>query len=128
MNGLWEYNGENEPIQFDPLYILEQVSKGKQFRCVEYAVVLNGCLNALGLRSRILSLKMHDCETREYGAGHVVVEVFITELDKWIMADPQFNVVPYKNNEPLNAVELSLTNKELVDYKRSFNDGFSYYE
>ncbi|MDQ0178401.1 transglutaminase-like domain-containing protein [Bacillus chungangensis] len=128
INSLWEHNGENEPNRFDPLHILEQVSKGEQFRCVEYAVVLNGCLNALGLRSRILSLKTQDCETREYGAGHVVVEIYIPVLNKWIMADPQFNVVPFKNNEPLNAVELALSNKSSVDIKQLFHDGFSYYD
>jgi len=128
VNSLWEHNGENVPNHSDPLYILEQVSKGKQYRCVEYAVVLNGCLNALGLRSRILSLKTQDCETRQYGAGHVVVEIYITKMKKWIMADPQFNVVTFRNNEPLNAVELALSNKSSVDIKQSFNDGFSYYD
>lgn len=127
VNSLWEHNGDNVPHRYDPLYILEQVSKGNQYRCVEYAVVLNGFLNALGLRSRILSLKTKDCETREYGAGHVVVESYIPELKKWIMADPQFNIVPYKNNEPVNAVELSLTNKSSLKIKQSL-DGFSYYD
>ncbi|MGG2027999.1 transglutaminase-like domain-containing protein [Gottfriedia sp. S16(2024)] len=125
---LWEHNGENIPKHFDPLYILEQVFKGKQYRCVEYAVVLNGCLNALGLRSRILSLKTRDCETRKFGAGHVVVEIYITKMKKWIMADPQFNVVTYQNNEPLNAVELAMSNKCTVGINQSFKDGFSYYE
>ncbi|WP_088011623.1 transglutaminase domain-containing protein [Gottfriedia acidiceleris] len=128
VNNLWEHNGEKVPDHFDPLYILEQVFKGNQYRCVEYAVVLNGCLNALGLRSRLLSLKTQDCETRQYGAGHVVVEIYISKIRKWIMADPQFNVVTYKNNQPLNAVELALSNKSTVDIKGSFNDGFSYYD
>lgn len=128
VNSLWEHNGENVPNRFDPLYILDQVSKGNQYRCVEYAVVLNGCLNALGLYSRILSLKTLDCETREYGAGHVVIEIYIPKMKKWVMADPQFNVVPYKNNEPLSAVELAQSSKRSVQIKQSFNDGFSYYE
>ncbi|MFT4413785.1 transglutaminase-like domain-containing protein [Fredinandcohnia humi] len=128
VNCLWEHNGENEPNRFDPLYILERVSKGNQFRCVEFSVVLNGCLNALGLSSRILSLKTQDCETREYGAGHVVVETFIPELNKWKMADPQFNLVPYRNTQPLNAVELALSSKDSVDIKQSFTNSFSYYD
>lgn len=128
VSSLWEHNGGNVPDHSDPLYILEQVSKGNQFRCVEYAVVLNGCLNALGLRSRMLFLKTEDCETREYGAGHVVVEVYIPELSKWIMADPQFNVVAFNNNVPLNAVELAQSNKSSVVIKQAFDDSFSYYD
>jgi hypothetical protein len=128
VNSLWEHNGYNEPEHNDPLYILEQVAKGQQYRCVEYAVVLNGCLNALGLRSRVLYLKTEDCETRESGAGHAVIEIYIHALNKWIMADPQFNVIPYKNNVPLNAVELAQSDKSSVDFKQSNDDSFSYYD
>lgn len=123
---LWEHNGENEPRHFDPLFILEEVSNGKQYRCVEYAIVLNGCLNALGLYSRILSLKTQDCETREYGAGHIVVEVYIPKLEKWIMADPQFNVVPYVDKIPINAVEFALNKNKSVQINHSFGNDFSY--
>lgn len=128
VSGLWEHNGLNEPRHFDPLFILEEVSNGKQYRCVEYAIVLNGCLNVLGLYSRILSLKTQDCETREYGAGHIVVEVFIPKLKKWIMADPQFNVVPYVNNTPINAVEFALSKNDTVQINRSFGNDFSYFD
>ncbi|WP_139116382.1 MULTISPECIES: hypothetical protein [Bacillaceae] len=37
-------------------------------------------------------------------------------------------VVTYKNNQPLNAVELALSSKSTVVIKESFNDGFSYYD
>jgi hypothetical protein len=127
VNSLWEHNGYNEPEHNDPLYILEQVAKGMQYRCVEYAVVLNGCLNALGLHSRTLFLKTEDCETREFGAGHAVIEIYIPALNKWIMADPQFNVVPYKDNVPLNAVELAQSDKSSVEFN-SNDDEFSYYD
>nr|WP_219621114.1 hypothetical protein [Bacillus sp. UMB0893] len=128
VSGLWKHNGENEPRHFDPLFILEEVSNGKQYRCVEYAIVLNSSLNALGLYSRILSLKTQDCETREYGAGHIVVEVFIPKLEKWIMADPQFNVVPYIDKTPINAVEFTLNKKRSVQINHSFGNDFSYYD
>ncbi|MCM3597224.1 hypothetical protein M4D55_15725 [Metabacillus idriensis] len=126
VSGLWEHNGENEPQHSDPLFVLEEVSNGKQYRCVEYAIVLNGCLNALVLYSRILSLKTKDCETREFGAGHIVVEVYIPKLEKWIMADPQFNVVPYINKTPINAVEFALNKNQSVQIKPSLKNDFSY--
>ena len=103
---LWEHNGDKEPVKYDPISILQEVFEHKkQFRCVEYSIVLTGCLNALGLRSRILRLRTADVETREYGAGHVVTEAYLPSLSKWIMIDCQANSVPVLNELPLNAVE-----------------------
>ncbi|MCD7900703.1 MAG: transglutaminase-like domain-containing protein [Bacteroides sp.] len=106
VHGLWEHDGWNEPQKSDALYILEQVKKGQRFRCVEYGVVTTACLNAIGLKSRTLALRTKDAETRPSGAGHVLMEVFINELDKWIMIDPQYDMITFSNGIPLNAVEL----------------------
>lgn len=110
----WKHTSSNRPSKNDALTILEEVRQGKQFRCVEYSYVLCAALNAVGLKSRVLALKTKDVETREYGAGHVVVETYLTDLDKWIMADGQFNVIPTRDKVPLNAVELqkALSNGE----------------
>jgi hypothetical protein len=105
VSGLWHHDGWNTPKQNDPLYILDQVQKGEQFRCVEYAIVINGCLNALGIPSRTLSLKTADVETREFGAGHVVVEAWLRDAKRWTFADGQWNAVPTYKNEPISAVE-----------------------
>jgi hypothetical protein len=101
----WKHTSSNRPSKNDALTILKEAKQGKQFRCVEYSYVLCAALNAVGLKSRVLSLKTKDVETRKYGAGHVVVETYLTGLDKWIMADGQFNVIPTLDNLPLNAVE-----------------------
>jgi hypothetical protein len=68
----WEHHGDNTPSKSDPLTILKEVSEGKRFRCVEYAIVLAGCTRSLGMPSRRLALKRSDVETAESGAGHVV--------------------------------------------------------
>lgn len=104
---LWKHNGNSTPIASDPLSILQEVIEHKkEFRCVEYSIVLNGCLNALGVRCRTLSLKTADCQTREYGAGHLVNEAYVTDFDKWVMIDCQENCIPFMHTQPLNAVEL----------------------
>lgn len=105
VSGLWHHDGRNTPKQNDPLYILDQVQKGERFRCVEYAIVINGCLNALGIPSRILSLKTADVETREYGAGHVVAEAWLRDAKRWAFADGQWNAIPTYDGEPVSAVE-----------------------
>ncbi len=106
VHNLWEHDGQNVPEKNDALYILEEVKKGKRFRCVEYGIVTTACLNAIGLKSRTLSLRTKDAETRPTGAGHVVMEVFLNDLNKWIMIDPQYDLIVHLNNIPLNAVEL----------------------
>ncbi|OEF99177.1 hypothetical protein BHF71_09855 [Vulcanibacillus modesticaldus] len=106
VHNLWKHNGNNIPQNSDPISILKEVSEGKRFRCVEYSIILSGCLNAIGIKSRILSLKTEDCETRKYGAGHVVVEAYLRDKGKWIMIDGQWDSVPMLNDTPLNAVEL----------------------
>lgn len=106
VHDLWSHDGNNEPQKRDPLSILAEVEQGKRFRCVEYAIVINGCLNALGIRSRVLALKTKDVETRESGAGHVVTEAYLPGWQKWAMVDGQWDAMVFLDRRPLNAVEL----------------------
>ncbi|MBC5775558.1 transglutaminase domain-containing protein [Pontibacter sp. KCTC 32443] len=101
----WKHNGMNEPSKPDALTILAEAKAGKQFRCVEYGTVTAASLNAIGLPARRLGLKTKDVETTQYGAGHVLLEVYLPDLKKWVMLDGQFDVMPVLNNVPLNAVE-----------------------
>ncbi|WP_162428704.1 transglutaminase-like domain-containing protein [Pontibacter pudoricolor] len=101
----WNHNGMNEPSKPDALTILAEAKAGKQFRCVEYGTVTAASLNAIGLPARRLGLKMKEVETIEFGAGHVLLEVYLPDLKKWVMLDGQFDVMPVLNNVPLNAVE-----------------------
>lgn len=106
VHNLWEHDGSNQPAQSDPLFILREVEKGQRFRCVEYGVVISGCLQSLGMQARTLGLKTQDVETRLSGAGHVATEVFLPDLHKWVFVDGQWNAIPELDGVPLNAVEL----------------------
>ncbi len=101
----WEHNGSNTPTKQDALTILQEAHEGKQFRCVEYGIVATSALNSIGFHSRTLGLKTRDVEKVRRGAGHVVSEVYSKELDKWVFIDPQFNIIPTLNGNPLNGVE-----------------------
>jgi hypothetical protein len=101
----WQHNGNNEPRKNDAISILEEAKEGKNFRCVEYGIVTAACLNSVGLKARKLALKTEDVETTEYGAGHVVTEVFLNDLGKWVFVDGQFDAMPVLNGVPLNEVK-----------------------
>jgi len=105
VHGQWKHSGSNVPTRRDPLTILGEARAGKQFRCVEYAVVTAACARALGMPARVLALKRKDVETAESGAGHVVAEVWLRDRQKWVFADAQFAVIPALAGLPLNAVE-----------------------
>ncbi len=103
---LWKHHSSNTPKQSDPIYILEQVMEGERFRCVEYGIVISGCLNSIGLPSRVIGLKTKDMETRYSGAGHIAAEVYLEDLKKWVFIDGQFGVIPLSNEIPLSSIEL----------------------
>lgn len=118
VTNLWAHNGDNIPEQNDPLSILHNVTEeGEQYRCVEYGVVISGCLNALGIPTRTLGLKTQDVETREYGAGHVAAEAYIKDLKKWVFIDGQWGIIPVMDGMPLNAVQLS----EVLEHPGSYD-------
>ena len=102
----WEHDGDNRPARSSALYILQEAEKGQRFRCVEYSLVANQCLSSLGFRVRNLGLMTKDVSNVRYGAGHSVNEVYIPDLKKWVLIDPQFDAMSMQNGIPLNAVEL----------------------
>ena len=128
----WNHDGMNEPSKNDALTILKEAHEGKSFRCVEYGIVTAACLNALGFKARTLGLQTKDVETAESGAGHVLTEVWLNDLQKWAMLDGQWNAMPVLNNIPLNAVELQkaiVTNYDSIEIKSlSASDRVNYIE
>jgi hypothetical protein len=102
----WEHNGTNEARHTDPVGILEEAAAGEPFRCVEYAVVLSGALNAVGMPARVVNLKTADSETRASGAGHVVAEAYLRDAQRWVMVDGQWDMIPWVKGKPASALDL----------------------
>jgi len=125
----WKHDGWNEPVKNDALSILEEAKGGKNFRCVEYGIVSTACLNAVGLKSRVLALKTKAVETTKSGAGHVAAEVFLNDLQKWVFIDGQFDAIPVLDGVPLNAVEFQkavVENYDRLEIKSSISDKKEY--
>jgi hypothetical protein len=106
-HGLFSHDGDSQPSSFDPLTIIKEAKSGKSFRCVEYSFLAMALLWAHGIPARTVGLKTADVETREYGAGHVVVEFWSRELNKWIMSDVQAGIIPKSGEALLSAYELA---------------------
>jgi hypothetical protein len=105
VHGLWKHASDGRPKREDPISIVEEAKAGGRFRCVEYSVVLGACLNALGIPARTLNLMPRDIETSFGGAGHMVVEAFLRDTERWQFADPQWNAVVTVGDRPASAVE-----------------------
>lgn len=116
-HSLFAHNGDNMPSASDPLTILKEAQKGQSFRCVEYSILAAGLLWAHGIPARTIGLKTSDVETREYGAGHVVIEFWSRDLDKWVMSDVQAGLIVEYEDLPLSAYEL----KQCLDDKKPPN-------
>ena len=106
VNSRWSHSGSNMPSSPNPLVILREAADGASFRCVEYSVVMVGASQAMGMPARVVGLKTRLAATARSGAGHVVVEVWLDGLEKWVVVDPQFGYVFRAGGVPLNAVEL----------------------
>ena len=103
----WRHDGANDPGTTDPRTILLKAKAGQQFRCVEFSVMVAAAARAIGLGGRVVGLRRADVETAEMGAGHVVGEIYLPDMKKWVMADAQFNFIPISNGKPLSVPEFA---------------------
>lgn len=128
----WKHDGNKSPKRNDAISILNEVREGSRFPCFAYSIVLRDQLMAHGFKARVLYIKTKDAEIRESSPGHVVTEVFVNDLRKWVFLDGQFNVMPVLNGKPLNGVEFQealsknydrvvLLSRDKVD-KRGYTD------
>ncbi len=106
VNNRWSHSGTNMPSSSNPLVILREADEGANFRCVEYSVVMVGAAQSMGMPARMVSISTKHAATARSGATHVVAEVWLEGLGKWVVADPQLGYVFRAEGVPLNAVEL----------------------
>lgn len=106
----WKHDGMNQPpSDFRGLDILKNVhNKKERYRCVEYGIVLAELLQSYGFITRTVGLRTPNVAYGGFGQGHVAMEVWINELNKWVFLDPQFGTYLTKKNAslPLNYYEV----------------------
>lgn len=72
----------------DALTLLEVAfDKDYGINCRAMSIVLCECLSAVKVKSRVMYMMPQNVED---GDNHVVVEAFVSDLNKWIMLDPTY--------------------------------------
>jgi hypothetical protein len=97
---MWKY-GSPEPAypEWDALAILDRAERmGSGGMCQQYAVAFMEALLAVGYQARHANLFAHE-----------TIEVFVPDLQKWILADPteSFDLYQYQTTDglPINCLE-----------------------
>lgn len=85
------------------------------------AVLLTGAAQAIGLKARTVFLMTNDCQETKESAGHFISEVWMDEVGRWAMFDPEYNVVPVVGDYPLSALDLqaSIVNNRPYRFMRN---------
>ena len=86
-------------------------------QCAGLAQILYGIYKGLGYNAVLCDWV--DKTPFYYTDSHMLVEVYIPEIKKYIIQDPSFNIIVTFHNEPLSTLELIhlLRNKEIVEKK-----------
>ncbi|MGV2988165.1 hypothetical protein ACE1OE_10990 [Vibrio sp. E150_011] len=110
----WQHDGMNEPDkELSSLEILRNAhTNGQQYRCVEYGRVMTDVLASFGHSTRTVGLQAVDVAYGGFGKGHVVIEVWSNEQNKWLCFDPQFSVYAVRNEEILNVFDIYSLKKQ----------------
>lgn len=86
--------------------VLVWLDSGRAVPVRHHATLLTALVQASGLPARTVFLMTNDAPHVNSAAGHYITEVWFEELNKWMMADAQFNVVPMVGEFVLSAVDL----------------------
>lgn len=78
------------------IVILDKIRRGETGGfCAQYCFVLVQCLQSFGYKARYVTIK-----------GHEVTEVWSSELSKWVMLDPLYELYISKGVSPLSVLEI----------------------
>lgn len=94
----------NDVSSVDPNILLFRQRIGVPGACNRFAYVFVGALLAAGLDARLVGISSGIYNS---GSSHDLVEVWISELNKWIVMDSMCNTMFLVHGQPANLLELS---------------------
>lgn len=98
--GDWEGNDNSSE---DPGQLLARQRHGISRSCRRFAYVFAGALLASGLDSRIVSLTSGIYDSSN---SHTLVEVWIQEINKWVVMDSMYNTALFVDRKPPSLIEV----------------------
>ncbi len=97
-------------------------NRGEEYgiNCRSLSMILTECLLAVGVKARVMYI--FPCSPYDFD-NHVVCEAYISELNKWVMLDPTYNLYATDNGTPLGIMEIRalLADKKKFDINEEFN-------
>ena len=81
---LWRFPPDADSGDVDPGILLEQQHALKPGACRRFGYILAGALVSAGIPARLVSLQAFFTD----GLGHIMVEAWVDDLNKWILVDP----------------------------------------
>ena len=81
---LWRFPPEADSGDVDPGILLEQQHALTPGACRRFGYILAGALVSAGIPARLVSLQALFTD----GSGHIMVEAWVDDLNKWILVDP----------------------------------------
>lgn len=81
---LWRFPPDADSGDVDPGILLEQQYALTPGACRRFGYILAGALVSAGIPARLVSLQAFFTD----GLGHIMVEAWVDDLNKWILVDP----------------------------------------
>ena len=99
--GPWDTNDNSSE---DPLKLLVRQRQGVSGTCRRFAYVFAGALTAAGLDARVVAAQsgLYNWDR----ARHTMVEVWIPDLEQWVLMDSMFNVTYRVDGKPASLLEV----------------------
>jgi len=91
----------------DPHMLLQELRAGEPGACRRFSYTLLGALLAAGFDARFVVFASRLRRRRAF--FHAVVEVWIEEMDQWVLLDPTYDCMILINGKMASAIELVLT-------------------
>ncbi|MEE2658965.1 MAG: transglutaminase-like domain-containing protein [Candidatus Latescibacterota bacterium] len=118
----WEHTASNRAEQYGPWEVetilawgaRRQGHNGKRpiVMCVHYAAAMVSVAQAVGLSARCAVLT----EAPNGSAGHFVAEVWVPELEKWIVVDPNSDTLFVRHGIPMSMTEIQDAGADVGDH------------
>jgi hypothetical protein len=86
--------------EVDAMHIIDRIERGATLTCYYYSVLMVQALAALGRPARLVA---GGIDQRDW---HASVEAFDHQARKWVLADPDFDLLYERDGELLNAWDL----------------------